>query len=136
MRRVFLAHPVRGDTEANLKAARSWVRWAATEMDVCPIAPYLYLVGALDDDSPVERSLGHRLGLENLKLADELWVCGTKITEGMQEEIDYAMRWMIPVRHFEQQRQRHSKHYEKCVHGKLLSVSCDKCGVVEEDTAP
>lgn len=136
MRRVFIAHPVRGDIESNLKSATSWVRWAATEMNVCPLAPYLYLCQALDDDSEVERSLGRRLGLESLKTADELWVCGPTITEGMQKEIDYAHRWALRVRYFETQRQRHTKHHEKCVHNKLLSVRCDKCGVVEEDTAP
>lgn len=132
MRRVYIAHPVRGDIIANLNHAKSWVRWAASEMEVCPLAPYLYLQEIMNGS---EKELQHLL-LEHLKFVDELWVCGTKITEGMQIEIDYAQRWMLPIKYFETQRQRHKKDHKKCVHGVLLAAYCSKCGVVEEDIAP
>jgi hypothetical protein len=132
MRRVYIAHPVSGDIESNLELASSWVRWAVMEMEVCPLAPYLTLCSALNDENEIERKIGFLQGLEQLKLCDELWVCGPTISEGMREEIDFAQRWMIPVKYHEQQRIRHKTQYEKCIHGKLLKVRCDKCGVVEE----
>jgi len=35
-----------------------------------------------------------------MKLCDEVWVFGRKITEGMQQEIDFATKQGIQIRYF------------------------------------
>lgn len=100
MLRVYIAHPIRGNVEQNLEDAALWVRWAALTQNVCPVAPYLTYTRALNEDDPDQRALGIRLGLEHLRACDELWVCGKRISEGMQEEIDQAFRWGIRIHYF------------------------------------
>lgn len=97
MKLVFLAHPVAGDTTTNLTSAASWVRWATRLQGIVPIAPYFQSVAAFDEENLDEREEGFRHGLKVLQHCDELWVCGERITEGMQREIYAALSWQIPV---------------------------------------
>jgi hypothetical protein len=97
MKLVYLAHPVRGDIETNLKAASAWVRWATRLPGIVPIAPYFQSVVAFSDTDESERQEGFNHGLKVLQYCQELWVCGQTISEGVQLEIDYAWRWQIPV---------------------------------------
>jgi hypothetical protein len=53
-----------------------------------PIAPHVYFTQFLDENSEEERTLGISMGIELLKMCDELRVCGDKITEGMKMEIE------------------------------------------------
>ena len=52
----------------------------------------------LDDSDPEERQLGIDLGNRMLRLCDELWLCGDRISPGMAGEKEMAERLGIPVR--------------------------------------
>lgn len=94
---VFIAHPVAGEVASNLASAERWVRWAITEMQVGPIAPYLYLCRALDDGDQHERDLGIQVGIDQLAICDALWLCGETVSRGMKIEVAFAEGVGIPV---------------------------------------
>lgn len=102
-KRVFIAHQIGGDVEANLESATRWCRWAILKRNVNPIAPYLSLIGILDEGVEDERELGLTLAEEYIPMCEELWVCGPlpssnshvwreiKLAEGCEVEIiDYT----------------------------------------------
>jgi len=75
-RRVFIAHQLSGDLEANLESAKLWCRWAIFMRDVNPVAPYLALMTFLSDEDKEERIIGLVLGDEYIETCNELWACG------------------------------------------------------------
>ncbi len=75
-KRVFIAHQIGGDVEANLRSAELWCRWAIYARDVNPIAPYLTLMAILDEKVEDERKIGLILGDEYIPICDEFWICG------------------------------------------------------------
>lgn len=97
MRVVYIAHPVSGDVEANLASAAEWVRWAAVEMGVAPVAPYIEMCAAMDDDDPHEREVGMRADKAILARCDEVWLCGPLVSPGMRSEAMQALSKGIDV---------------------------------------
>lgn len=100
MKLVYICSPLRGDIEENIKKARSYCRRISMLMpDVIPIAPHIYCTQFLDDKHPVERRHGMDMGLHLLTLCDQVWVFGLENpSEGMQAEIELAVRRGITVR--------------------------------------
>jgi hypothetical protein len=96
---VYIASPMRGDIEGNLKRAAAYCH-AAAEAGVIPIAPHLYFSSYLDDRIPEERATGMEMGLQILRRCDELWVFGIP-TEGMKAEIELARELNIPINYFD-----------------------------------
>ena len=94
---VYIASPLSGDVEQNLQFARQACRYAISE-GVVPFAPHLLYTQMLDDSDPEERQLGIDMGNRMLKLCDELWLCGDRISPSMAGEKDLAERLDIPVR--------------------------------------
>lgn len=74
-----------------------WFRWAAKLETVIPVAPYITVIMALDDNDPDERLAGMAISNRILKYCDELWLCGSKISDGMNTERQTAKRRDIPV---------------------------------------
>lgn len=68
-----------------------------------PIAPHIWLTRFLDDADRGERGLGISFGLRLLSGCREVWVFGSRISEGMRKEIAEAERRSIPVRYFSEQ---------------------------------
>ena len=97
MKRVFICSPYRGDVERNVKAARNHARMAAI-IGYCPIAPHLLFPQFLNDRDPEERIMGITLGVEQMKMCDEVWVFGSRISNGMGFELEKAKELGIPVR--------------------------------------
>lgn len=62
------------------------------------MAVHLLYPQLLDDADPVQRQIGIRMGLRVLEAADELWLCGCRISEGMREEITAAKHLGIPIK--------------------------------------
>jgi len=97
---VYVAHPVGGDVEGNIRALRSVLReLRLTRKDIIPVAPYLACLQYLHDNNPAERSLGmeeNRLYFER-GLIDEVLLAGETISPGMREEIALALHLGIPV---------------------------------------
>lgn len=94
---VYIASPLAGDVEENLRFARDACRYAV-EQGATPIASHLLYPQFLRDDDPAERALGTRMGLQLIGVCQELWACGDRISEGMAAEIEEAKRLGIPRR--------------------------------------
>lgn len=62
-----------------------------------PVAPHLYFPQFLSDDVDSERSMGINMGLELLRVCEELWIISPRISTGMSAEIKEAKQCGIPV---------------------------------------
>jgi hypothetical protein len=96
---VYICSPYSGDTEANVLAARRYSRFAV-ERGCIPIAPHLLFTQFLDDSVPEERSLGLQFGNVLMGRCRELWVFGSRVSQGMGAEIDRARRKGCTIRRF------------------------------------
>lgn len=100
MRKVFICSPYRGNVEKNLTDARKHARMAAI-CGYCPVVSHLVFPQFLNDSNPEERILGITLGVELMKVCDEVWIFGNKITNGMEYELEQAKQMGIPVRMYD-----------------------------------
>ena len=97
MKVVYIAHPLRGDWDANCASARRYCL-AALRAGYAPLAPYLMGL-ALDDTVPEDRAAGLGWDLDVIaRSVDEVWLCGDTVSPGMQMESDEAREQGIPVR--------------------------------------
>ena len=109
MKIVYIAHPIGGDVENNLKdlvrilriinlnihpakkyefkGAESYPSFDFS--NIIPFAPYYADIIALDDSKPLERKRGIENDIALIKSGafQECWLTGDKISFGMQEEI-------------------------------------------------
>lgn len=98
MKRVYIAHPLRGNRELNYRMATQICDRLAHEREVIPISP-LHNFGYLD---PAHFDPYHAMQLcfGLLSIADELWVFGKWWeSEGCQAEICFAGCHGIPIRY-------------------------------------
>lgn len=86
------------DLTRNIALARRACRHAANKGFI-PYAPHLYFTQFLHDFTE-ERALGMSMGMEWLSGCSEIWVIGTRISKGMEVEINNARERGIPVRFF------------------------------------
>ncbi len=98
MKLIFVASPYAGDVEKNIAFAKRACRYVM-EQGHAFFAPHLLYPQILDDTDPKERKTGLKLGLSILKKFDELWVCGNRISAGMEAEIERAKQLGIPIRY-------------------------------------
>ena len=98
MKLVYIASPYAGDIEYNTRMAIQYCRYAAG-CGVIPLAPHLLLPRFLCESNPAEREQGIKMGLRLLALCSELWVFGSRISEGMSREIAEAEMLGIPIRY-------------------------------------
>ncbi len=94
---VYIASPYAGDIENNIRFAKAACRLAMEEGST-PVAAHLLYPQMLDDSIPEQRELGIRMGLKLLEACSELWLCGSRVSDGMQEELKAAWRHRVPVR--------------------------------------
>ena len=88
---VYICSPYAGEIEKNVKAAQEYSRFAV-EKGYIPIAPHLLFPQFLNDANPKERQLGLFFGNALMSKCSEVWVFGSRITAGMEDEIKRA-RW-------------------------------------------
>ncbi|MEK7567551.1 MAG: DUF4406 domain-containing protein [Patescibacteria group bacterium] len=95
---VFIAHPIAGDIENNMKKSLQICEDVHTK-EIIPVAPYLVSLRYLNDNVIEDRELGKEANLEcfHRRYLDELWLFGDKISSGMKEEILLARELGIPV---------------------------------------
>jgi len=101
MRIAYIAHPIGGDVENNLKKITEIVRKINHEENqVVPFAPYYLDLLTLEDSIPEERVRGIRNGTELLKrkFIDEIRLYGNRISPGMWGEIRKAQELGIEIR--------------------------------------
>lgn len=86
------AEEQRSNIERALKACR-----ILAMMGIQPLAPHLYFTRFLKDDVAAERNAGMQFALSWLEQADELWVFGERVSDGMAQEIAKAKELDKPV---------------------------------------
>jgi hypothetical protein len=94
---VYICSPYSGDVAENTEKARRYSRFAV-DKGAIPIAPHLLLPQYMHEET--ERDLAMFMDMVILSKCAELWVFGSRISAGMQAEIDRAKRKNIPVRYF------------------------------------
>lgn len=95
---VYICSRFRGDQENNIQAARRYCRMAI-EKGYVPIAPHLLLPQFMEEET--EREAAMKADLVLLSRCDEIWVCGSEISEGMAAEIQFAKGNEIKIRRIE-----------------------------------
>jgi hypothetical protein len=98
---TYIISPYAGNIEANVAFAIRCCRMAIQQGQT-PIAVHLLYPQILDDLNPAERKLGLELGLNVLRHCTAAWVCGTRISHGMEREIQAAQQLNIPIRYVEE----------------------------------
>jgi hypothetical protein len=95
---VFVAHPIAGDIEGNMKKVLAICEQVHTKF-LIPVAPYLVSLWYLKDEVVEDRQLGADANFEcfHRGYIDELWLFGDRISSGMQEEICLARELGVPV---------------------------------------
>lgn len=100
MRVVYLAHalsaPTREGIEANRARGARWGAWVAQTYRCAVIADWLWMTGQLEE-TPDNRALGLSCDFEFVRRADEVWLVGARISEGMALEAAEGFRHMKPV---------------------------------------
>jgi len=96
---VYVCSPYAGDVSNNVENARKYSRFAV-DAGYIPLTPHLLFPQFLNDGNVQERQLGQFFGNVLLIKCMEMWVFGSRITLGMEDEIEYAERKHIPVRYF------------------------------------
>src|SRR5687767_14259658 len=97
---VYIAHPIGGDIKGNLEKIKRIARDIMIKHpDIVPFAPYWLDCHALNDNDPQERARGIRNDVEFFKrrTMDQVWLCGGRISPGMQAEKELAEKLGIPV---------------------------------------
>lgn len=96
---VFIAHPIAGDIEGNVKKVLEICEKIHSEK-IIPVAPYLVSLQYLDDTIIEDRELGILANTECFKrrYVDELWLYGDRISSGMKHEVILAFHFGIKVR--------------------------------------
>lgn len=100
MKIVYIAHPISGDIEKNLKQLRKIVRQINLSMPgIVPFVPYYVDIVSMDDSNIYERQRGilNDKTLIEKGFIDEMWLTGEKISKGMQAEKELAESLNIPI---------------------------------------
>lgn len=96
---VYICSPCAGEIEKNVKAAQEYSRFAV-EKGYIPIAPHLLFPQFLNDANPKERQLGLFFGNALMSKCSEVWVFGSRISAGMEAEINRAKWKNYRLRYF------------------------------------
>ena len=96
---VYICSPYRGNTNENIENARKYSRFAVVHHSI-PIAPHLLFPQFLDDTLGEERQTAMFMNYVLLTKCVQLWVFGSSISEGMEQEIRWAKRRHMPIRYF------------------------------------
>ena len=96
---VYICSPNAGEIEKNVKAAQEYSRFAV-EKGYIPIAPHLLFPQFLNDANPKERQLGLFFGNALMSKCSEVWVFGSRVSAGMEAEINRAKWKNYRLRYF------------------------------------
>lgn len=96
---VYICSPYAGEIEKNVKAAQEYSRFAV-EKGYIPIAPHLLFPQFPNDANPKERQLGLFFGNALMSKCSEVWVFGSRISAGMEAEINRAKWKNYRLRYF------------------------------------
>lgn len=94
---VYVCSPYAGNVDKNTANARMYSRFAVAKNTI-PFAPHLLLPQYISEEH--EHGLTMFMNKVFLGKCDELWVFGSKVTEGMIEEIEQARKMKKKIRYF------------------------------------
>lgn len=123
MKLVYIASPLRGDYNQNIKNAVEYSK-NACDMGVLALAPHIIFSQWCSDSIPELREQGLKLGLELLAKADEMWVMGSEISKGMAGEIAFAKEHGIPIFAIEHPHDKGTYPVSRDSHSLLGAHSC------------
>ncbi len=112
-KRVYVCSALRGDVEQNIENAKNYCRYIVKEYGAIPIAPHIYFTQFLNDEIEEDREFGLSAGLFLLSDCDELWYFGDSITQGMTQEICFALEHNIPVKYIP--KHYYEKYFERSI---------------------
>ena len=96
---VYIAHPLRGNVQQNVKKVTAICKDIADEGKVIPLSP-IHAFGFMSADGDQTQVMQYCLSL--LSKASELWVFGKwQWSEGCRMEVDFALKSNIPIRYVE-----------------------------------
>lgn len=102
--RVYVCSPLGALDAAGIKqnmlAARVYTDTIEKTFDVVAKAPHAWLPEFLDDHNPNERKIAVEVGVNMLRTADAIFVCGDRISPGMKKEITLAKDLGITIQSF------------------------------------
>lgn len=98
MKVIYMAHPVSGDVENNIKRAKAWMRWLEENYDVAVCASWILECEIWDDNNPEHRAAGLRRDMAILERCDELWLVGACVSNGMAMERAHAEKRGLIIR--------------------------------------
>jgi len=96
---VYIAHPLgQGeDREKNRLNAQRWAVYFAEAYGIAPVADWTIIAGFWSEE---RREQGMAIDLALISKVDEVWMCGGRISNGMQIEAAEAVRLGKLVRDF------------------------------------
>ena len=94
---VYICSPYSDNVKLNTANARRYCRYAV-DKGCIPIAPHLLFPQFMNEET--ERETAMFMNYVLLTKCKELWVFGSKITNGMVEEIEKAKQRKIRIRCF------------------------------------
>lgn len=127
---VYIASPYAGDIQKNVEFAKAACRYAM-EQNCTPVAVHLLYPQFLDDNDPVQRESGLRMGHRVLEACDELWLCGSRISTGMAMELKEAQKLGIPVREISAEQIQGGFAMEKKYGVWAMRSACSVCGAAQ-----
>lgn len=98
---VYVCSPLRGDIIENTALAQRYCRFVLDHGGI-PLAPHLLFPQFMNDENAKERQLAIKMNLVLLDKCEEVWVFGSKISEGMVHEINRAHDKKKRIRRFNQ----------------------------------
>ena len=96
---VYVCSPLSGDIDKNQQKACEYCKFVVEKGHI-PMAVHLMFPRFMNDNNNIDRTKAITMGLDILARCDELWCFGEKLSEGMVEELIFAKKYMIKIRHF------------------------------------
>ena len=93
---VYICAPLRGDVENNIEFARQKAQ-EVFQAGGIPVCPHLMFPPIADPGNPAQDQAAREMGLRLVESCQRIHVYGSRITEGMQAEIQHAQEQGIPI---------------------------------------
>lgn len=104
MKRIFVCSRLRGknqqEMDKHIEQAQQFAKFVIREDYGAPFVPHLLYPQFLDDSSAFERDMGIESGLSYLSVCDVVFAFiddSNVVSDGMKQEIQYAIDHGIPV---------------------------------------
>lgn len=116
-KRAYICSPLYAesfkDFVDNMEQARMYMTITMRNFRIPARAPHAYIPTILCDDIPAERALALEFGKRLLELSDVLFVCGSRLSEGMKGEILRAAELKMEIMVFNEKLYEKVKKYIK-----------------------